>query len=327
MNTPISNNTQNVNLATTTTITSSYAGEQVLPFLSAALFQGDTLANKWVNIHPNVKYKAVLPKIDFTDGLLQVDACDFTPTGTLTKGESVITVMDAMINLQFCITPWEHDWLAGSMMAGANNSAFPADFQTYLLNQVAKECSKQVEHIIWKSGFSGTSATTTYTLAGISGFVKLLNDSSSTIKIAGTTLTANNFLGELGKVYAAAYDQTIDSQVIVMNKKSSKLFRQAVLSGATGSNSTNLLSPADFQYLGVPIKVAPGLPDNVMIMYVPGTEITGDLHFATDLLSDFAEVQLIDQRPISGAKNVNVVMRMKMGTAVPYAAQCTLYVS
>ena len=47
-------------MATTTSITSTYAGEFAGKYISAALLSGSTLANDIITIKPNIKYKEVL---------------------------------------------------------------------------------------------------------------------------------------------------------------------------------------------------------------------------------------------------------------------------
>ncbi len=56
-------NLQKTNLATTVTITSSYAGEFSSKYISAALLSGNTLSSGVVEIMPNVKYKSVIQRV------------------------------------------------------------------------------------------------------------------------------------------------------------------------------------------------------------------------------------------------------------------------
>ena len=49
-------------MATTTSITTTYAGEFAGEYISAALLSANTLENGGITIKPNVKYKEVLKK-------------------------------------------------------------------------------------------------------------------------------------------------------------------------------------------------------------------------------------------------------------------------
>ena len=50
-------------MATTTSITTTYAGQFAGKYISAALLSGSTLDNGLITIKPNVKYKEVLKKV------------------------------------------------------------------------------------------------------------------------------------------------------------------------------------------------------------------------------------------------------------------------
>ena len=49
-------------MATTTSITTTYAGEFAGKYISAALLSGNTLANELITVKPNVKFKEVMKK-------------------------------------------------------------------------------------------------------------------------------------------------------------------------------------------------------------------------------------------------------------------------
>ena len=70
-------------MATTTSITSTYAGEFSGEYISAALLSGHTIANGLIEVKPNVKHKQVLKKIAL-DGITADATCDFSDTSTLT---------------------------------------------------------------------------------------------------------------------------------------------------------------------------------------------------------------------------------------------------
>ena len=61
-------------------------------------------------------------------------------------------------------------------------------------------------------------------------------------------------------------------------------------------------------FQGVPLFVAPGLGDNVMV-----AAETSNLYFGTSLLSDHQEVKVLDMSDLDGSDNVRVVMRFTAG--------------
>jgi len=78
---------------------SSYTGELALPYISAALLTGDTIANRYVTVKENVKFKAVLKKLASAN-LVKAASCSFdNSTSTLTLSEAVLQVTDLMTNI------------------------------------------------------------------------------------------------------------------------------------------------------------------------------------------------------------------------------------
>ena len=63
-------------MATTTSITSTYAGEFAGKYISAALLSGSTIENGGISVKPNVKLKEVIKKVA-TSGLIANASCDF----------------------------------------------------------------------------------------------------------------------------------------------------------------------------------------------------------------------------------------------------------
>jgi hypothetical protein len=64
------------------TITSTYAGEFAGQYIAAALLSAKTLDNKYVEIHPNVKFKEVIQKLEVS-GIVQDASCDFVTSGSV----------------------------------------------------------------------------------------------------------------------------------------------------------------------------------------------------------------------------------------------------
>lgn len=90
-----------VDLSTTTSITTTYAGEFAGEYISAALLSGNTLNNGGITIKPNIKYKEVIKKIA-TNSIVKDATCDFDPTSTVTLTERILTPSELQVNLQLC---------------------------------------------------------------------------------------------------------------------------------------------------------------------------------------------------------------------------------
>ena len=70
-------------MATTTSITTTYAGEFAGKYIAAALLSANTIEGGGITVKPNVKFKEVIKKID-TDAILKDATCDFSATSTVT---------------------------------------------------------------------------------------------------------------------------------------------------------------------------------------------------------------------------------------------------
>ena len=88
-------------MPTTTSITTTYAGEFAGKYIAAALLSAPTLDKGGITIMPNVKFKQVIKRVA-TDGIIKNATCDFDPTSTVTLTETILTPEEFQVNLQLC---------------------------------------------------------------------------------------------------------------------------------------------------------------------------------------------------------------------------------
>lgn len=292
-------------MATTTSITTTYAGEKAAGYVSAALLSGDTLSNGLIEIKPNVKYKQVLKRVS-TDDILKNAGCDFEPTSTVTLTERVLEVESFKVNLQLCKEDFRSDWDALEMGYSAHDD-LPKSFQDFIIAYAAEKVAAKTETNIW----SGATANN----GEFDGFETLLTtdaDLPAAQEVAGTTLSASNIVAELGKVVDAIPNRLFKEDLCIYIPISAYRFylrAQAALGFIDRFNNQDM---GEVMFDGVPLKVAPGMSDDVMICTVKG-----NFYFGTGLLSDHNEVKVIDMSDIDGSDNVRLVM--KMTAAVQYA--------
>ena len=182
-------------MATTTSITTTYAGEFAGKYISAALLSGSTIANGGIEVKPNIKFKEVIKRIA-TDAIVKNATCDFDATSTVTLTERIITPEEFQVNLQLCKKDFKSDWEAVQMgYSGFDN--LPPAFADFLLSHVVAKVAEKTEQNIWR----GVNAT-----AGeFDGFQVLATADATVIDVAGVSggVTAANVIGELGKVVDA----------------------------------------------------------------------------------------------------------------------------
>ncbi len=127
-------------MASNLSISSSYAGELALPYISAAVLSGDTIANNYVTVKENVKHKMVLKTLAST-GIVKAWGCDFdNADSTLTLAERVLTVTDLKVNLEVCKNQFAKDWEAAQTGRGFANDTLPANFADFVI--VVQSCKR-----------------------------------------------------------------------------------------------------------------------------------------------------------------------------------------
>ena len=302
-------------MATTTSITTTYAGEFAGKYVSAALLSGSTIANGGIEVKPNVKFKEVIKKLS-SDAIVADATCDFNATSTITLTEKILQPEEFQVNLQLCKKDFRSDWEAISMGYSAFDS-LPKSFADFLLAHVVSKVAQKTEQNIWK----GVTAN-----AGeFNGFATLLSLDAglpAAQEVAGTTVTAANVIVELGKIVdaipAALYGKE-DLYLYVSQNVARAYVRALGGFGASGLGSagtndmgTQWYNNGSLSFDGVKIFVADGLAANTAI-----AAEKSNLYFGTGLLSDNNEVKVIDMADIDGSENVRVVMRFTAG--VQYA--------
>jgi len=136
-------------MATTTSITTTYAGEFAGKYISAALLSGKTLAEGNISVVPNVKFKQVMKKVA-TDAIVKDATCDFTDTSTLTLTERILQPEEFQVNLELCKKDFRSDWEAVQMGYSAFDN-LPPKFSDFLIAHVADKVAQKngAKHLDW----------------------------------------------------------------------------------------------------------------------------------------------------------------------------------
>lgn len=300
-------------MATTTSITTTYAGEFAGEYISAALLSGSTIENGGITVKPNVKFKEVIKKVS-TDDIVKDAGCDFDPTSTITLTERVLQPEFQQVNLQLCKKDFQNDWDAISMGYSAFDS-LPPSFSDFLISHVAAKVAQRTETSIWE----GTTATN----GQFDGLTTLLDaDAAHTggSKIAGSAAigAASTVITELGSIVDAINSNIYGSEDLnlYVSQNIARAYVRALGGfgaaglGAAGTNAmgTQWWNNGSLTFDGVKLFVANGLADNTAI-----AAEKSNLFFGTGLLADHNEVKVIDMADIDGSQNVRVVMRFTAG--------------
>ena len=142
-------------MATTTSITSTYAGEFAGKYISAALLSGSTIENGLITVKPNVKFKEVLKKVATDANVIKDATCDFAATGTVTLTERILQPEEFQVNLELCKKDFRSDWEAIQMGYSAYDNLPPA-FSDFIIGHAAGLVAEKTENNIW-SGQTGNA--------------------------------------------------------------------------------------------------------------------------------------------------------------------------
>jgi len=308
-------------MATTTSITTTYAGEAAGKYISAALLSADTLDRGLIEIKPNVKYKEVIKKVA-TDDILKDGSCDFSSTSTLTLTERVLQPETFQVNLELCKADFRSDWEAVEMGYSAFDN-LPPSFADFLISHAAAKVAQKMEQNIW----AGTNATS----GEFDGFTKLFAADADVVDVVGTTVTAANVVTELGKVAdaipAALYGKE-DLTIYVAQNVYKAYVRALGGFGASGLGAAGTDNKGTQWYAnnggltfdGIRVEMVSGMPSNDMV-----AAQSSNLYFGTGLLSDSQEVKVLDMADLDGSQNVRVIMRLTAGIQYGIGAEVVYY--
>lgn len=310
-------------MATTTSLTTTYAGQYANKIIAASLLSSPTIDRGGIEVKPNVNYKQVIKRLA-TDAILKDATCDFDATSTITLTEKVLAPEEFQVNLQLCKKDFVSDWL-GAEQGFSAFKVLPKSFQEFLVAHVAAKVAAKNETNIWE-GVTANAGE----FNGISTLIAADALLPSAQEVAGTTVTASNVITELGKIADAvpASLYTKDDLYIYVSQSIARSYVRALGGfgssglGAAGTNAmgTQWYNNGSLTFDGIKIFVADGLASTKAI-----ATTKSNLYFGTDLLSDLAEVQVIDMGPMDGSQNVRVVMRLTAGVQYGFASDIVTY--
>ena len=307
-------------MATTTSITTTYAGEFAGKYIAAALLSADTLDKGLVEIKPNVKFKEVIKKVA-TGDLVANASCDFTATSSLTLTERILQPEEFQVNLQLCKKDFRSDWEAIQMGYSVYDN-LPANFSDFLIGHIAAKVAQKTEQTIW----AGVNAT-----AGeFDGFTTLMAADGDVIDVTATTVNAGNVIAELGKVADAIPNALYGKEdlTIYVPQNVARAYVRALGGfgsaglGAAGTDNkgTQWFGGEPLYFDGIRVAMVSGLASNKMV-----AAQSSNLYFGTGLLSDHNEVKLLDMGDLDGSQNVRVIMRYTAGVQYGIGSDIVLY--
>ena len=294
-------------------LTKLYVGEEAAGFISASLLSGETLGKGNVTVLPNVSFKVNLKSFDLSTSTVADASCDFTDAGDVTYVEKAIAPEKFQLNKKLCKNDWLSTFAGASMRVGVDGT-LPANFQEYVISHAGALVGQEVEKSIW-AGATSTSGQ-------FDGFQTQLAADSDVVAVSLVSggLTAGNIVAELGKVRdnipAAVYGK--EDLAIYMGTAAFRFYIAA--QAALGYLNQYHAGVTEANFEGIKLIWCPGMDADKMV-----AARKSNLFFATDLVSDMAEVKLIDQTAIDGSDNVHLVMKYNAGVGYATSGDIVYY--
>lgn len=307
-------------MATTTSITTTYAGEKLQGFISAALLTANTIDSAGIMVKPNVKYKAVIKTLS-TGTLISESTCDFTDNSNVDLAERILEPKNLQVNLELCKDDFRSDWDAIEMGYSAHDN-LPSSFADYLVGHVAAKVAEEMETMIWE-GTAGVSS--------IDGFTKLFAADGTVIDVATpVAIDSSNVIGEMGRVVALIPNKVYGKEdlKLFVAKNVMKAYVSALGGfgasglGAAGTRNegTQWYNNGALTFDGIPVFMAQGLGAGKMV-----AAQSSNLYFGTGLLSDYNEVKVLDMADLDGSQNVRMIARFTAGIQYGFGDEIVYY--
>lgn len=289
-------------MATTETVSSNYAGEVAQKFYSAILKSPSTIANGGVSFVDGIQYKWNIPSLNLS-GLVANATCDFTPAGTVTRAERVLTLEEFEVNLELCKKTYLPTF---DKMGGSRHNGLAPTFADHLVQLVGSNIAESRENTIWQ-GVNATAGE----FDGFETLFATMAAQPAAYEVAGTTLSAANIIAQLGLVRDAASSALYDSPsfAIRISTAARKFYITAM--AALGYMDKYYDGRAPLNFEGIPLIHCSGLSDDVMF-----ATYADNLIYGAGAAGDAQRVDVIDQSPLNGSDNVNVVMKWADGVQV-----------
>ena len=286
-------------MATTTSITTTYAGENGGKYIAAALLSANTIEKGGITVMPNVKFRETVKRLD-VGSVLADGSCDFTATSTISLTERAIEPKALQVNLQLCKDSFRSDWDAISMGYSAFDE-LPKSFADFLIGHVSEKVALKNEQNIW-----GGDASNSGEFDGLATLLAADANLPTANEISGTTIDASNVVAELGKIVdaipSALYGR--DDLHIYVSQAVYKAYVRAM--NALGYvDKFNNQTTGEMVFDGIKLFVANGLTGSVAICTT-----VDNIFFGCGLQNDSNVVKVIDMADIDGSENVRIVMRM-----------------
>lgn len=296
-------------MATTTSLTTTYAGKYAGEVIKPAFLSNESMQH--LTFKENIDYKAVVKRL-VDDISFAAGTCDFTPTGTVTITERILTLEKFQVQRQLCKQDFLTDWVAGDAQKG--NLA--PEYVQAMIDSMLGGIAQKNETVLWQ----GVNATT----GEYDGFETLFLADATVIDVATpVAITTANVFAKLQELIDAAPDRVkraTEKPLIYMGQD---VWEKFIFANAAAGNGWYTYAggavPATFMGL-YNIAVCPGMSANTMVLAQKS-----NLWFGTNLGSDWNEIALLDMKDKDLSENVRFSAKFFAGVQYGFGNEITMY--
>ena len=296
-------------MATTTSLTTTYAGREAAGYIRAAFLSNESLAA--VTFKENIEYKQVVRKL--VDSITFANAtCDFTPTGTVTLTERILTLEKFQVHRQMCKKDFLIDWEARE----EQNGNLHASLTDAIIANVLAGVAANNEVLIWQ----GVNAT-----AGqYDGFETLFLADGTVLDVASPeAITSANVIEEMGRLVLTLptrVRRATEKPVIAVSSNVAEAYRSAILGLGGGYylyQGESVVMNWQGQY---DVIECPGMSDDTMAFYQKS-----NLWFGTNLLDQWNNVAVLDMYAHDLSDNVRFAASFFAGVQYGFGNEIAFY--
>ena len=296
-------------MATTTSLTTTYAGREAAGYIRAAFLSNESLAA--VTIRENIEYKQVIRKL-VDDVSFEAPTCDFTPLGTVTLTERILTLEKFQVHRQLCKKDFLADWEAKS----EQNGQLHASLADAIIANVMAGVAARNEVLIWQ----GVNANT----GEYAGFETLFLADAAVLDVAAPeAIVVGNVIEEMGKLVATlptSVKRATEKPIIAVSSNVAEAYRSAILGLGGGFylyQGESVVMNWQGQY---DVIECPGMSDDTMAFYQKS-----NLIFGTNLLDQWNNVALLDMYASDLSDNVRFACSFFAGVQYGFGDEIAFY--
>jgi len=297
-------------MATTTNLTSTYAGAVAGGYLQEAFLSNESLQH--LTIRDNIPFKQVVRRLTDTATSFDARTCDFSPQGTINLDERTLTLTPLSYQRNLCIDTYLQDWEA---LAAQNDNI--NDVREAVVVAGLGLIAQINEPMVWIGDSTSLSGVEYDGLLTLMAGDNTINNVQNTVALSPTTIIPA--IQALIAALPTRVKRATEKPIIYMSHFAFEQYMYAQVGSGFATYLTN--GPAvQPTFMGLySIAICPGLPDNTMVMAQKS-----NLWFGTNKLADWNNLEAIDMTTW-GEKNVRLRADFFAGVQYGFGAEISLY--